>query len=974
VLQEITELSQYSFDGRCFFLNDILENWSRLSSVKKKDEVSEDLKKQAQTLYGELREGLSNLKERFFYQTLEEMYLDMGKCAKVAKTIMELTLEFSRRFAEEKKARLIADFNDVAHFALGVLMQRDEDGNPVYTAAADSIAKATREIIIDEYQDTNRMQDALIGALSAERFGRPNVFMVGDVKQSIYGFRLACPDLFIEKYNEYQDPSGNGRRIILGENYRSRKEIVDFINLVFEKIMLAEVGGIDYLDGNIMICGASFPEPWDARQVTPEILFVEGSGDSGKDAESFLIAEKIEEITESYYVTGKDGTLRKARYSDIAILTRKTNNPRLEKMLTDRHIPVKKSSSKGFFGSFEIRLAMDLLKVIDNPLQDIPLAAVLLSPVAGLDANTLARIKISSEKEPFCLYSACLAYSEDEEKEGAKELREFLSKLKEWRGLAEGIGINSFLNLVLEESGLYDCSAAMTYGEGRTANLDFLKNLASGFSKGSYRGLFNFIRYIDAIQKADQDFGSGQISGNEDAVTLMTIHKSKGLEFPVVILADCGKTILDQDSASPVYLDDVLGLGIELRDLETRIKRKTLLMETIAIRKKTSLLAEEIRLLYVAMSRAKEKLIITGAKGNLSARRREWENPEFPPDAGSVRSDNSYMYLLGDAMRCEPSSQGAGFVWTVQDLEEVEIERAAEIFNEKERRERVREMISRSEAEQKKSSDCKEPQLDVASTEGQAEEKRISPAEAAGIYDYEYPWLSATRTNVKVTASQMENHESDRETKEETYRNFRPEKEAGLSGAERGNAYHKLFELLDYHAADKAFQKAGWNKKVLTMEVSETETLFREAAIEFALSEIERLKNSGHLSQKAAKSIVPEKIADFLLSELGGRMREAALSGNLRREQQFVMAAEIDGNPDGLMQGIIDAFFIEDKNGERRVILVDYKTDRRKTTDDFVQTYQGQQEGYARALEAALGIPVTERLLYSVELNQVIRL
>ncbi len=939
VLAELETLYSECFNDKVCHIEEILKEWGRLPSVKKGDEVDEDLKKAGQGLYGEIKESLKKLQDRYFYQPLEDMFADMGKCSGIAKTIAKLTLEFTRKFAAEKKARLIADFDDVSHFALGVLIRRNEDGELEYTEAADSIAQATKEIIVDEYQDTNRLQDELIKALSAERFGRPNVFMVGDVKQSIYGFRLACPDLFIKKYNAYQDPEGNGMRIILGENYRSRKEIVDYINYIFEKIMLPDIGGIDYLDGNTMVAGAKFPEYPEPEKLAPEILFIDGSGDSGKDAESYEITKKIEEITENFYVTDEDGSLRKARYSDIAILTRKTNNPRLEKMLTDRHIPVRKSSSKGFFGSFEIRLAMDLLKITDNPLQDIPLAAVLLSPLAGLDANSLARIRTAGTKD-VPLYQACLEYIEGRSDKTAEALSDFLSRLKRWNTLSESFEIRKMLDLLIEESGLMNCCEAMTYGEGRAANLEFLKGLAESFSKGSYTGLFNFIRYIEAVQKADKDFGSGQTSGGGDAVTMMTIHKSKGLEFPIVILADCGKQISDLESSSPVYLDDTLGIGIENRNLDTRIRKKTLIMESIALKKKTSLLAEEIRLLYVAMSRAKEKLIITGAKGSLSARIREWENPDFLPDTGSVRSDNSYMYLLGDAMRCRKEDDAA-FQWEVKEFEEVEIERAFEVFGEKETRERIEEVIN-FEAEAK------------------SPERTDELAKAAGIYDFAYPYLSATKANVKVTASQLENHETDREKKEENPKNFLPGIDGGLTGAERGNAYHKLFELLDYKKADS----------VLTSHEEES----TEAVSGFAVSEIERLRLSGYLTEDASAAIDPEKISRFLLSGIGTRIRKAALSGTLKREQQFVMSAEIDGNPDGLLQGIIDALFIEEGEAGKEAVLVDYKTDRQKEEEYFIKAYKDQQDAYAKAIEAATGIPIKEKILYSVELEKEIYL
>lgn len=427
------------------------------------------------------------------------------------------------------------------------------------------------------------------------------------------------------------------------------------------------------------------------------------------------------------------------------------------------------------------------------------------------------------------------------------------------------------------------------------------------------------------------DLGTAEgISGAEDAVTMMTIHKSKGLEFPIVIIADGGKQISDLESSSPIYLDDEIGVGIEYRNTDTRIKKKTLMMETIAAKKKTELFAEEIRLLYVAMSRAKEKLIITGSSGTMTSHRKVWEGdlPQALPDAGSIRKDNSYLLLLADAMKCASEEEKEKFRWTIKDMEEIEIGRAEEIFDEQAQRNEIEKLITE------------------AGEEG---------ASDAGIYAYQYPFASATRTNIKVTASQMENHETDRDSEDEARYQKRFSCE-GLTGAERGNAYHKFFELLDYSAVDAAMENAD---DVLQALIA---------------GQISSLQESGHLTDEAAEAVEAGKIVTFLHSDIGERMRKAALSGKLKREQQFVMSAEIEGNPDGLVQGIIDAFFVEEAERGKQVILVDYKTDRGREEDYFIRTYQGQQEQYAKAIEAALGLPVIEKILYSVELGKEIYL
>ncbi len=891
------------FDNRGKLIKETLEEWPGLKPIRSKD-VDEILKEQAKEAYGAIKEELKKLYDRFFYQDLESMYKDMGSCGEIVRELVGLTCELREKLMAEKKERNIFGFNDIAHFALDVLIGYDEKGNPYFTETADSLAKATVQIIVDEYQDTNRLQDALVTALSAERFGRPDVFMVGDMKQSIYGFRLACPELFIEKYNSY-DAYENCERIILDENYRSRKEVVDFTNLIFSQTMTPSVGGIDYNDGNALIFGAKFEEP--LFDMTPEILMINSSGENAKIAESYEIAKKIEELVGSGSV----------RYSDIAILTRTANNPQLERCLSDRNIPMVKSANKGFFDTLEIRLALNLLRIIDNPLQDIPFAAVLTSPVVGLDANALATIKTKFEGNGFCMYQGCQAIAENN-----LSIRRFMEKLEVYRARSDYFDIPYFMDYVLEDSGLYHIVSAMPQGESRTANLEFLKSLASNFSKGTYTGLFNFIRYIEEIQKADMDFGQAQVvNADLDAVQLMTIHKSKGLEFPVVFLAVAGKQYNDRDNSKPIVLDADLGVGVEIRDVEEKTKRRTLLMETMIEKKKRDLYAEEMRLLYVALTRAKEKLFISGTAGKMQKQIDRWEaekgceNPPEPMSEAMILSDKSYMNLIGD---CLTKKTDVPFRWEIKSIEDIEVERVAELFNVEEKKASLKAIIDSAEEN------------------------------SEDLFSYVYPHEEATKTQVKMTASQLERKETEtgedmafdrgREKETEEPKSFQAEKSTLSKAAERGTVYHKVFELLDYDKDDISKQ-------------------------------IDMLVEKGLLTEDQKKLIKSEHFDRFLKSDLGLRMKNAYENHCLYREQQFVMGMEEKGEL-RLIQGIIDAFFEEDGN----IILVDYKTDRSTEEEHYIHIYAPQQEAYARALEAAKGKKVTEMILYSTEMGKEIHL
>lgn len=905
-----------------------LDNWKRLASQSEKD-VDARAKVRAKDLYGEIRQILQDLGERYFYRPYEDLFADMGKSASVAAELALLTQEFSDRFKEVKKEKKIAGFSDVAHYAIDVLVQYDEEGNPHFTETADLLAQNTNEIIVDEYQDTNHLQEVLISALSAERFGRPDVFMVGDVKQSIYAFRLACPDLFLEKYNAYGKQEG-GERIIFDKNYRSRQEVIDFTNFIFRQIMIPEVGSIDYADGNALDAGredAQAEVPYDAQT---EIVMIEGSGETAKLAESYEITTRIEQLVAEGHFT----------YGDIAILCRTSEHPQLERMLADRKIPVVKASGKGFFDTLEVKLTLNLLRIIDNPYQNIPFTAVLTSPIVGLSANDLAMVKTRYTDEPFCVYEACRQSADGDER-----LATFLSKYETWRTKSGYLGIVSFLETVLDDSGLYHMIMAMPQGEQRKANMDFLKSLAISFSNSSYSGLFHFIRYIEEMQKNEMDFGQAQTpDADQNAVQLMTIHKSKGLEFPVVFLADAGKKYNENDFKEPIILDAELGIGLEYRNIEEKTKRRTILMETIREQKKRDLYAEEMRLLYVALTRAKEKLIITGSKNGQTKRWENWdvmkaeERPVSILSSEAIMKNNCHMYLLGD---CLTAAGYDNYLLTQKTAEYVEAERAEEIFSVLEKKDMLTAVLS----------DSTKPDDETTSLRKELEES----------LQYVYPFEKATHTQVKLSASQLNEIEevqvpsgSDEGVSVESEAGGPAESEAagpeevlefngyekcGMQiGSERGTAYHKVFELLDLCNVDVAGQ-------------------------------INNFVQNGYLTSEQAAYVKAEDIKGMLSSPLGQRMKKAYEAGTLRREQQFVMGVEENGEL-RLIQGIIDAFFEED--GE--YVLVDYKTDKQTDEVYFISGYRKQQKAYKDAIEKATGKHVKEAYLYSTALSREILL
>ena len=949
ILVFLAHLADKPFDYRAEALEKFLEEFPSLPAIRKKDmDVDPFLKDAAKELKDLIKKELEELKDSFLYDSLEQVFGQMADCSKAAKAISSLTLRFSAELDAVKKEKKIADFSDIAHYALQVLIRYDEEGkilrdenyDPLFTETADAMACSLDEIIVDEYQDTNYLQEYLVMALSRERFGFPDVFMVGDIKQSIYRFRMACPDLFNEKLRSYvkageDRPFDPGRLIILDTNFRSRREVLDVTNLVFSRIMTEETGGIDYQNGHSLSYGGLFgvQEQQDPLFL-PEICMIAGSSDQAKYLEGYRIAVRIEEL-----VAGG-----KYRFSDIAILTQRSDNPQLEEILRKRGIPVIKTSRSGFFDSFEIRLILDLLKIIDNPFQDIPFAAVLFSPLCGATTEDLAQIRLAGEKGSS-LFECFSAFCSKDPK-----FQWFLEKLEEWREKSVCMGLQEFLSFILEDSGLDTILAAMPEGDGRRANAELLKEKAQTFAKGSCTGLFQFLRYLKELQEIEVDFGSAGGPSGEEAVRMMTMHRSKGLEFPVVFLACCGIEYNEQDLRFNVIADRELGLGIEYRDTDTRLIRKTILMQTIRQKQRMELYAEEMRLLYVAMTRAKEKLIITGTDRNLISRIKKWDAQGKipsgcqPPDAYQVRKIRSHLGLLGMALYKDRETTDLYKLECLESLD-LEAERVSEVAEYLEKKQIIKELA-----------------LDETGFSTIMQQLA-----------FVYPYQGAASAVGKKTASQLENREHDALYREEEkkIRNQNERKPVlteedleALTGAERGNAYHRFLELYDY----------GKNPE----------------------EQLRELEESGKLSRAYAVSVDPDRIRQFLDSPIGKRMKQAFLSGKLFRERQFVMGnledlnAAKEGEEDTLalsadsqlqdeelilIQGIIDAYFIEeDQDGIPGIILVDYKTDRIHSEEYYRETYSPQLAAYADALERSTGYQVKERIIYSLELGKEILL
>ena len=943
--------------------------WDRLATVRSK-EVDPEKKTYVTGCRDRVKKAVGKMRDLYCFATPEEMLLDMEGTGGAIGMLLDLTEEFDTRFREKKRERNMVDFNDLEHETLKVLM-RQEEGKIIYTEAADELSQQFEEVLVDEYQDSNLVQEALLHAVSRERLGRNNVFMVGDVKQSIYKFRLARPELFLEKYNTYEpyeEGSGDCKKIELHQNFRSREQVLTGINDVFFRIMTENLGSIRYTDEAALHPGAKFPEPEgmteNSRPGIPE-LFVMDTGAASlsqldedaadftaKELEAKLIARKIRELTDKdhgmlIWDKKQNGTggYRTARYRDIVILLRSTTGwtETFLSVLMNEGIPAYAESRRGYFNTLEVETILSLLSVIDNPMQDIPLAAVLKSPAVGMTDSELAKIMADyracadkgQERGLYAAVSLCIAGGAENggcEDSACEKLTGFWQLLERFRRWSIYLPIHELIYRLYEETGYYDYIAAMPAGETRKANLDMLVEKAADYEQTSYKGLFHFVRYIEKLKKFDTDFGEAVTAGEEDdTVRIMSIHKSKGLEFPIVILAGMGKKFNRQDVYGKILIDPELGIGTDYLDLEHRLKSTTLKKNVLRRKMELDNLGEELRVLYVAMTRAKEQLIMTGTDRYLA------KNLDKYAQVPVVDGQIPYTVL---------STAASYLDWLLMCLSgsSVHIHMTEILLEEIVGGELVRQIKTRQSKEMLLGLDTSQKYDDAYR---QQLERNL---------DFLYPYEADIKLHTKMSVSELKKQgqllddtesvcmEGPLTPDKKDYSDIAPD---GGAGASRGTAYHRAMELLPFDQMES------------------------RADVEACL---ELMVEKKQITGENAGLIDSGTIWTFLQSDFGQRMKKAQAEGRLHKEQQFVMgipAREMGaGDSDELVviQGIIDAFF-EEEDG---LVLMDYKTDKINRAQTLVEHYKKQLDYYERALEQMTGRHVREKVIYSLTLQQAI--
>ena len=940
-------------------LNEVSKNKAKMSKGEKtfvKAIDFDDESKEALTLYREYEsycDSYNDIYEELNKNKVSDILSEIKYVSDYALTLISLTIQVMDEFDSIKTDKKVATFNDVEHFALNILI--DSDTKKIRDTAL-SLSKNYDEVMIDEYQDINELQEWILKTLSNGK----NMFMVGDVKQSIYGFRMARPDIFVGKCDLYNEDSEEGVLINLKKNFRSRCDVLDIVNNVFVSIMTKKTSGFDYDDNAKLYFGAE--ELYDDNTVhEPEIIVIDSDTeqyDTSREAEATVVAERIRELIDSHYkIKDKDENdnviSRDIRYSDIAIILRaaNTNGRVYEEALLLHNIPCHTSSNKGYFDTVEVKRILSFLSVIDNPCNDIDLMAVLHSPIFNISNDMIAKVRLyntnNSDRKNYYLYHEIKEYikaieegtddaflSKDNESD---KLIYAISMIDELRLLISDTPIHELLEIIYDKTSYLDYVSARLNGEYKRANLLALIDKAIEFEKTSYRGVFRFLRYIESMREYDLDTGEASLlSEGDDVVRILTMHKSKGLEFPVVFVSDLGSRMSDRDLNNSNIIHNSLGLGLEFRrELNgNRYKKDTQYKNYIKKVKKKDFMAEEARLLYVALTRAKEKLILTGTVKN-------------PEETVSHYMDGSldYYKMINSKSRLEWIVRGITSS-SDYDIDSIIHYRTPEVSAVLDIKEHIY-ISDKKKAFYDITNDIPKDLIDEI-------DKRLS---------FKYPYEIDNNIKSKYSVSDIKHSAMEEAFSEE--KDIRPdflteEKERSIPkfikgdtpdninyGAVYGTAMHRAMECYDF-TSDSFDSSLDLQLKTMT--------------------------DSELLTEEQYNMISKDKLKIFLSSDIARRMHISAVDDKLFLEQPFVLMESpgklfdnvSDEHDNIIIQGIIDVFFEED--GE--IVLLDYKTDKVSDEEELKKRYISQIDLYATAIEKSTHLKVKEKILYSFCLDK----
>ncbi|SDJ43951.1 helicase-exonuclease AddAB subunit AddA [Salimicrobium halophilum] len=942
---------------------------------RKKSEVAEEKKEEAKDVRERYKKRFKQIQEEWFARPLTRYLEEMGELYPVVRQLTVVVRDFKQRYQEKKKEKAVVDFSDLEHFALEIL--RDGASTPdnlIPSSVAKGYQRQFTEVLVDEYQDTNLVQETLLRLLT-DSSEAGDLFMVGDVKQSIYRFRHAEPSLFLEKYRRFQTEEDEGKRIDLARNFRSRHQVLNATNYLFRQILDEEVGEMDYEEEVELIYGNTSYEDWTEEDTSTELVIVDREDPEEEkedpEEEDFRDLEKAQLEARTYarkirawlgydghapmqIVDKESGMPRPVKFRDIVLLQRSmTWAPVIVDELKQQGIPVYAELSTGYFEAIEIRVMISLLKTIDNPKQDIPLASVLRSPIVGLDEDELARIRLADKKAGY--YEAMKAYRNTESDDLTGKLDDFLETLHVFRERARQGALSELIWDIFRETGYYDFAGGMPGGRQRQANLRALYDRAKSYESTSFRGLFRFLRFIERMEERGDDLGAARALGEqEDVVRIMTIHKSKGLEFPIVILGGIDKQFNMRDLHSRYLLHKDLGFGSKYIDPKRRLIYPTIAYHALREKKKREILAEEMRVLYVALTRAKEKLVLVGNVPSFQKKQDKWKRfANYEPwmlPASDRLSAKSYLDWIGPSLIRHHQAE----VLTTEDIEvkapesihqdesewNIDVIHGSELSTVEEDIEKRDEAVKEAVEEWKPVGHGIEPFV----------EERL---------DYKYPYEQAARRRAKQTVTEIKRKQEIDEYADTSvavpYRapmRKRPkfmQQEKSLTAAERGTAMHTVMQHIPLRPHSP-------------LEVAE---------------EVERLVEREVLTRDEADVIDTDAISRFFDTEIG----ELTVSLNdIERETAFnymLPAKEIYADWEGdedecvFIQGIID-LVLPYKDG---YILLDYKTDQLDGSESekkLADRYRTQIAIYTRALESIRKKKVHKRLLYFFDAAKVV--
>lgn len=928
--------------------------FKRLSPSKKDSrENSEKFK----TIRNKVKETILKIKEDYFSQGENEIKRELFAIYPQMKCLSSIVFELINKYLKKKKEKNIVDFNDLEHFAIKILTENDESENIIPTKTAVELKDKFDEILIDEYQDSNFVQEIIFTSISRDQ---KNIFMVGDVKQSIYRFRNANPDLFLQKFNTFPETKGKDTLLIrLNKNFRSRENILSFVNFVFEMIMSSSIGDVEYTKNERLNYGANYNK--NDENLDIELLIIDKKRDDYNETnekenkndipktqtqiEARLVANRILKLIyeEKIKVFDKEiGKERNAEFRDIVILLRATKDKSNIFMneLKNANIPVYADADSGYFNSIEVATIMSLLKIIDNPLQDIPLVGVLRSPIFNFNEDEIASIHQS--KRDTYLFEAIKNCA----KNGDDKCKNFIDTIYNFRQMSKYTGVDELLWHIYDKTGYYSFVSGLINGETRQANLNILFERARQFEQTSFKGLFYFISFIDKLIETGRDYGSAKILGeNENVVKIMSIHKSKGLEFPIVFICDASKTYNMLDMTKKIIVNKELGIGPNFVNLETRISYPTFAKQAIKSKVLKESLSEEMRVLYVALTRAKEKLIISGSVNNLEKSIVKWKSAidvsQKKLSQIYVSSARSYLDLICPCIFFDNNYNEIGINSQNSDIiiSNNDFNASISVFGLNEA-----ENLNFWQENPQNIGNYFEINIDNL-------DKNIYNQISERL-SYSYPFENKKYIPSKISVTEIKNINTDDDTfKKESYLIEKPKflsENEKLSSAEKGTALHLAMQYMDFNNIN---------------------------SIDDINIKLNLLKEKGFISSEQQNAILPEKIYKFFNSDIG---KELLSSNKIYKEQRFFL--EIDANEiytlpninneKIIVQGIIDCFF-ETKDG---ICLIDFKTDfvDKNNINQIYEKYKSQILYYEKAISIITGKKVVKKCIYLFYIDEIL--